>query len=81
MSPRQRSGASAHDRHQRGQRYLALLCDLALKAPLPAAAGIGVVAGLAMLMLSLRYEHRRLTPVVLSSYVATAATDGSPGVT
>jgi hypothetical protein len=48
---------------------------------LPAAAGIGVVAGLAMLMLSLRYEHRRLTPVVLSSYVATAATDGSPGVT
>ena len=64
-----------------GGATIALLCDLALKAPLPAAAGIGVVAGLAMLMLSLRYEHLRLTPVVLSSYVATAATDGSPGVT
>src|SRR5579862_9610197 len=64
-----------------GGATIALLCDLALKAPLPAAAGIGVVAGLAMLTLSLRYEHLRLTPVVLSSYVATAATDGSPGVT
>jgi NADPH:quinone reductase-like Zn-dependent oxidoreductase len=32
--------------------------------------GIGVAAGLALLTLSLRYEHRRLTPVVLSSYVA-----------
>jgi hypothetical protein len=28
---------------------------------------IGVVAGLIVLALSLRYEHRRLTPVVLSS--------------
>jgi hypothetical protein len=64
-----------------GGATVALLCDLAFKAPLPAAAGIGVVAGLATLVLSLRYEHRRLTPVVLSSYVATAATDGSPGVT
>ncbi len=60
-----------------GGATIALLCDLAFKAPLPAAAGIGVVAGLATLMLSLRYEHRRLTPVVLSSYVAN---DGSPGV-
>jgi hypothetical protein len=32
--------------------------------------GIGAAAGLALLALSLRYEHRRLTPVVLSSYVA-----------
>jgi hypothetical protein len=64
-----------------GGATIALLCDLAFKAPLPAAAGIGVAAGLAMLMLSLRHEHRRLTPVVLSSYVTTAATDGSPGVT
>ena len=31
--------------------------------------GIGVAAGLALLALSLRYEHRRLTPVVLSLYV------------
>jgi hypothetical protein len=64
-----------------GGATIALLCDLALKAALPAAAGIGVVAGLAMLVFSLRYEHRRLTPVVLSSYVTPAATDGSPGVT
>ena len=64
-----------------GGATVALLCDLAFKAPLPAAAGIGVVAGLAMLVFSLRYEHRRLTPVVLSSYVTPAATDGSPGVT
>ena len=48
---------------------IALLCDLAFKVPLPAAAGIGVAAGLVLLALSLRYEHRRLTPVVLSSYV------------
>jgi hypothetical protein len=55
-----------------GGATVALLCDLAFKAPLPAAAGIGVAAGLAMLALALRYEHRRLTPVVLSSYVADA---------
>jgi hypothetical protein len=60
-----------------GGATIALLCDLALKAPLPA----GVAAGLTLLALSLRYEHRRLTPVVLSSYVATAMTDDSPGVT
>jgi hypothetical protein len=54
-----------------GGATIALLCDLAFKAPLPVAAGIGVVAGLAQLALSLCYEHRRLTPVVLSSYVAT----------
>lgn len=64
-----------------GGATIALLCDLAFKAPLPAAAGIGVVAGLALLALSLRYEHWRLTPVVLSSYVATAMTGDSPGIT
>jgi hypothetical protein len=64
-----------------GGATIALLCDLALKAPLSAAVGVGVAAGLALLALSLRYEHRRLTPVVLSSYVATAMTDDSPGVT
>jgi hypothetical protein len=32
-------------------------------------------------VLSLRYEHRRLTPVVLSSYVATTMTGDSPGIT
>jgi hypothetical protein len=60
---------------------VALLCDLAFKAPLAAAAGIGVAAGIALLAFSLRYEHRRLTPVVLSSYVATAMTGDSPGIT
>ena len=53
-----------------GGATIGLLCDLAFKVPLPAAAGIGVATGLALLALSLRYEHRRLTPVVLSSYVA-----------
>ena len=55
-----------------GGATIALLFDLALKVPLPAAAGIGVAAGLILLALSLRYEHGRLTPVVLSSYVASA---------
>jgi len=52
-----------------GGATVALLCDLAVKVPLPAAAGIGAAAGLALLAASLRYEHRRLTPAVLSSYV------------
>ena len=53
-----------------GGATIALLCDLAFKVPLPGAASIGVAAGLALLAAGLRYEHRRLTPVVLSSYVA-----------
>jgi hypothetical protein len=53
-----------------GGATIALLCDLAFKVPLRGAAAIGVAAGLALVALSLRYEHRRLTPVVLSSYVA-----------
>jgi hypothetical protein len=64
-----------------GGATIALLCDLAFKAPLPAAAGVGVATGLALLVLGLRYEHQRLTPVVVSSYVATAMTGDSPGVT
>jgi hypothetical protein len=64
-----------------GGATVALLCDLAFKVPLPGAAAIGVAAGLVMLVLSLRFEHRRLTPYVLSSYVATAMTGDSPGVT
>jgi hypothetical protein len=64
-----------------GGATIALLCDLAFKVPLPGAAGIGVAAGLALLALGLRYEHRRLTPVVLSSYLATAMTGDGPGVT
>ena len=52
-----------------GGATIAVLVDLAFKVPLPAAAGIGVAGGLTLLVVSLRYEHRRLTPVVLSSYV------------
>ena len=33
-----------------------------------------------LLALGHRYEHRRLTPVVLSSYVATAMTGDGPGI-
>jgi hypothetical protein len=64
-----------------GGATIALLCDLAFKAPLPAAVGIGVVAGLVLLVLSLRYEYRRLTPVVLSSPGATTMSGDNPGVT
>ena len=53
-----------------GGATIALLCDLAFKVPLPGAASIGVAAGLALLAAGLCYEHRRLTPVVLSSNVA-----------
>jgi len=53
-----------------GGATIALLCDLAFKVPLPGAASIGVAAGLALLAAGVRYEHRRLTPVVLSSYIA-----------
>jgi hypothetical protein len=53
-----------------GGATIALPCDLAFKVPLPGAASIGVAAGLALLAAGLCYEHRRLTPAVLSSYVA-----------
>jgi len=53
-----------------GGATIALLCDLAFKVPLPGAASIGVAAGLALLAAGLCYEHRRLTPAVLSSNVA-----------
>jgi hypothetical protein len=63
-----------------GGATIALLCDLAFKAPLPAAVGAGAAAGLAILVLSLRYEHSRLTPVVLRSPGATLMAGGNPGV-
>jgi len=56
-----------------GGATLALVADMAIKAPLPAATGTGVAAGIVILILSLLYEHRRLTPVVLSSRAASAA--------
>jgi hypothetical protein len=59
-----------------GGSAVALVCDMAIKAPLPAATAAGVAAGIVILVLSLRYEHRRLTPVVLSSAAASAAARG-----
>jgi hypothetical protein len=59
-----------------GGAAVALVCDMAIKAPLPAATGVGVAAGIVVLVLSLLYEHRRLTPVVLSSPAASAAVRG-----
>jgi hypothetical protein len=64
-----------------GGGVIALLCDLAFKAPLPAAVGAGIAAGLIGLVLSLRYEHLRLTPLVLSSPAATTMSGEDPGFT
>jgi hypothetical protein len=64
-----------------GGATIALLFDLAFKVPLPGAAGIGVAAGIVLLGLSLRYEHVRLTPVVLSSAAAITMSGDSPGIT
>jgi hypothetical protein len=50
-----------------GGATVALVCALAIKAASPVPVVVGIVAGLALLVLGLRYEHRRLTPVVLSS--------------
>jgi hypothetical protein len=64
-----------------GGATIGLLCDLAFKVPLPIAAVIGVLAGLALLVASLRYEHRRLTPVVLNTTAATIMSGDNPGLT
>jgi hypothetical protein len=53
-----------------GGATLALVANLAASAPLPLATALGVTGGLALLGLGLVYEHRRLTPVVLSSRAA-----------
>lgn len=50
-----------------GAATVTLAIVLAGHAPVAAATGIGVAAGLLLLVAGLRYEHRRLTPVVLSS--------------
>jgi hypothetical protein len=59
-----------------GGASVALVGDLAIKAPLPVATGGGVAAGIGILLLSLLYEHRLLTPVVLGSPAASAAARG-----
>jgi hypothetical protein len=56
-----------------GGAAVAMVCDMAIKAVLPVATGAGVAAGIVILVLTLLYEHRRLTPVVLSSPGASAA--------
>jgi hypothetical protein len=59
-----------------GGAVIALLCALAIKvaAPIPVVAGI--VSGLILLAAGLHYEHRRLTPVVLSSLTTPASEGG-----
>jgi hypothetical protein len=58
-----------------GGAAVALVGDLAIKAPLPVATSVGLAAGIVILLLSLLYEHRRLTPVVLSCGSRGCATD------
>jgi hypothetical protein len=53
-----------------GGATLALVFALAIKTGLVVATVLGVIGGIALLVVSLRYEHRRLTPVVLSSPAA-----------
>jgi hypothetical protein len=59
-----------------GGAAVALVVDMAIKVALPAATGIGVAAGIVILVVSLVYEHLRLTPVVLSSAAASGAGRG-----
>jgi hypothetical protein len=50
-----------------GGAAVALACALPLKAPAPAPVLAGIAAGLVLLVAGLYYQHRRLTPVVLSA--------------
>jgi hypothetical protein len=58
-----------------GGATIALVFALAIKTGLVIATVLGIVGGLLLLVLSLRYEHRRLTPVVLSSPAARRGDD------
>jgi hypothetical protein len=58
-----------------GGATVALVGTLAVKAPVAISTVVGVVAGLAIMALALRYEHRRLTPQVLISH---GPADGGP---
>jgi hypothetical protein len=49
-----------------GGAAIALVFALAIHAAAPIPVVVGIVAGVILLLLSLLYEHRRLTPVVLS---------------
>jgi hypothetical protein len=50
-----------------GGATVALVCALVLRAASPAPVVAGILSGLILLATGLHYEHRRLTPVVLSS--------------
>ena len=50
-----------------GGAAVALVCALVIAAAAPAPVLVGIAGGLALLAAGLYYEHRRLTPVVLSS--------------
>jgi hypothetical protein len=50
-----------------GGATVALVFALAIKATAPVPVIVGIVAGSGLLALALHYQHRRLTPVVLSS--------------
>jgi hypothetical protein len=58
-----------------GGATIALVFALAIKTGLVIATVLGVIGGMMLLVLSLRYEHRRLTPVVLSSPAARRGDD------
>jgi hypothetical protein len=64
-----------------GGATIALLFALAVKAASPVPVVIGIVVGLALLVLALYYEHQRLTPVVLSSPAALDPGGDNPGLT
>jgi hypothetical protein len=64
-----------------GGACIALLCALAVHAPSPLPAVVGVIAGCGLLALGLHYQQRRLIPVVLSSPAALAAQGVNPEMT
>ena len=49
-----------------GGATIALFCALVVTLPIPLAAAIGALAGVALLLLSLWYEYRRLGPLIVS---------------
>jgi hypothetical protein len=62
-----------------GGSAVTLVGVLAVKAPVLASTVVGTVAGLVLLILGLRYEQRRLSPVVLGSPGGTAVSAERPG--
>jgi hypothetical protein len=64
-----------------GGATCALVGRLAIQAPIAAATAAGVVVGLALLVLSLSYERRRLIPVVLGARRPDGPADDQPEVT